>query len=1197
MNPDSPLTPRQGLEMRITALLLGELPADKADALRAQIAADPELTALHTRLRRAIALLHEARTIPAETGEHAPAQLSPERREKLLAHFKTTPVPARPPRRDWKWVAPLGLAATLVLLIGGALLGSKRSRSLESGSDFSAAREVQAVARSVEEPRLGVFETAPTASSALREREASRAQLSSPPLASWETPIALSTPLPNQLADMRPPPAPSKAIGNISAAKPSSGFTEGWSMGGTASASRPAPPPNSMFAEPNTIQTLGSLVPEGANNYTGSTTLAGNSTIAIGGTVNGDFPAPAIPQDAVSYADSALAFQVPPPQTSSLGLVPADKSNFSARTKQDLAGTGSLQLNSGALSLQGQIVPPGASVPTTAGKIGQSPVTVGRPVLPNESGAFTGTGSLSPPPTNETSAYYNQTIGPKFRGEVEEVQKLHTEAEGFEETSRSDLAMKRTDQILNDDKYNIAARERQEDINHKRPQYADAAYNETRSRMLWQVQSAWQSPVRRFNAPESTTIDNNTDAAGTARINAKLQKIIIPKLELREATIVEALEFLKKKSTELDNDPDNARRGVSFALKLESGSGGATPVAPAPAAPAIPGLEAIPGPAATPAAVPIPAAPGVAGVSPTDARISVALTNIPLVEAVKYVTSLANLKYKVEPYAVSIVPMGDSTAELIQKEYKVPPSVISRIVGSDGATGAGKQIAGRVDAVEFLKSAGVTFPEGATSLCIPPSGRLLVRNTQENLDLIDQIIAAISTSGPAPAAEPQPEIATSENPFSTFSLNVTDVSFKLAAASLEKGQMPNVATVRSEEFINAFDYRDPEPAAGTALTCTTERARYPFAQNRDLLRCSVKTAAAGRAPGRPLNVVLLLDNSGSMERADRVRIVQEALRVLVAQLQPQDRLSIVTFARTPHLWIDGVAGDKAAAAVARVSEITPEGGTNLEAALYLGYSTARRHFQEGSINRVVLLTDGAANLGDVNPDTLKQWVETERKRGIALDAFGIGWEGYDDSMLETLSRNGDGRYGFINTPEAAATEFAGQLAGALRVAAADVKVQVEFNPRRVTAYRQIGYAKHQLTKEQFRDNTVDAAELGAAESGNALYVVEVNPRGDGDLGTVRVRFKVPGTTDYREHAWPVPFNGPAQPLDHASPALRLAGTASAFSEMLAGSQFATEVTSDALLRLLNGVPGTFGADPRPRKLEWMIRQAKSLSGR
>ncbi|MCE9608680.1 MAG: von Willebrand factor type A domain-containing protein [Chthoniobacter sp.] len=466
---------------------------------------------------------------------------------------------------------------------------------------------------------------------------------------------------------------------------------------------------------------------------------------------------------------------------------------------------------------------------------------------------------------------------------------------------------------------------------------------------------------------------------------------------------------------------------------------------------------------------------------------------------------------------------------------------------------------------------------------------------QEEVKKLDEVIPAARPA--QPAAIPQPEVATSANAFSTFSLNVSDVSFKLAGASLEKGQMPELATVRSEEFINAFDYRDPEPAAGAPLAFATERARYPFAQNRDLVRFSVKTAAAGRQPGRPLNLVLLLDNSGSMERADRVRILREALRVLAAQLQPQDRLSVVAFARTPRIWADGVTGDKAGAAVARVGEITPQGGTNLEAALDLGYATALRHYQPGSISRVVLLTDGAANLGDVNPDALKRKVETNRQRGVALDCFGIGWEGYDDTLLETLARNGDGRYGFINTPEEAASGFAAQLAGALRVAASDVKVQVEWNPRRVTAYRQIGYAKHQLKKEQFRDNTVDAAEIGAAESGNALYVVEVNPRGEGDLARVRVRFKVPGTADYKEHEWAVSFTKDAPSLEQASPALRLAGTASAFSEWLVASPYAAEVTTDRLLGLLNGVPAIYPADPRPKKLEWMIRTAKSVSGR
>jgi Mg-chelatase subunit ChlD/uncharacterized membrane protein YgcG len=444
---------------------------------------------------------------------------------------------------------------------------------------------------------------------------------------------------------------------------------------------------------------------------------------------------------------------------------------------------------------------------------------------------------------------------------------------------------------------------------------------------------------------------------------------------------------------------------------------------------------------------------------------------------------------------------------------------------------------------------------------------------------------------------PQPEILTRENAFSTFSLNVSDVSFKLAAACLEKGQMPDAASIRSEEFINAFDYRDPEAAAGQPVAFASERARYPFAQNRDLLRFSIKTAAAGRAADRPLNLVLLLDTSGSMERADRVAIIREALRVLVAQLHPQDTVSVVTFARTARLWADGVPGDRAGETLDQVGGITPEGGTNLEEAMRLAYETARRHYLAGGMNRVVLLTDGAANLGNVDPVALKQKVEAQRRQGIALDCFGIGWDDYNDNLLAELSGNGDGRYAFINLPEEAGTEFAAKLAGALQVAAQDAKVQVEFNPQRVISWRQIGYAKHQLTKEQFRDNSVLAAEVAAQEAGNALYTVETKPDGIGPVATVHVRYKIPGTDEVQEHSWEVPYTGNAVALEQSSAAMRLAATASAFSEWLAGSPFAQEVTTDELLKILSGVQEIYGADQRPKKLEWLIRQAKSLSGK
>jgi Mg-chelatase subunit ChlD len=536
-----------------------------------------------------------------------------------------------------------------------------------------------------------------------------------------------------------------------------------------------------------------------------------------------------------------------------------------------------------------------------------------------------------------------------------------------------------------------------------------------------------------------------------------------------------------------------------------------------------------------------------------------------------YITTTANLPAPgATPPAAAPAPALDYYAGRRESEKKEPQSV----AGTPAVPQQTAVINGYFDASATQMSQGVVVTDGEIDRTDAPLRRPHL-----------------------PALVPQPEVLTRNDAFTTFSLNISDVAFKLAQASLQNGVMPDAASMRTEEFINAFDYRDPEPAPGAPIGFACEYASDPFAHNRDFLRFSIKTAAVGRQSGRALNLVLIVDKSGSMERADRVEIISRALSVLAKQLNPQDTLSVIVFARTARLFVDGVPGNEAGRVAKNLQDLTPEGGTNLEEAMKLAYATAMRHYLANGENRVVLLTDGAANLGNVNPAALTTYVESNGKQGIALDCFGVGWEGYNDDLLETISRAGHGRYAFINTPEEAATEFAGKLAGALRVAADDVKVQVEFNPNRVISHRQIGYAKDQLTTEQFRDNNVRAAQIGAAESGNALYAVEINPGGEGPLGTVHVRFRVPGTSDYQEHEWTVDYSGAAVPLEKASPAMRLAATSASFCEWLAGSPYAGEVTPDRLLSYINGVPKVYGADDRPAKLEWMIRQAKSISGK
>jgi general secretion pathway protein D len=356
----------------------------------------------------------------------------------------------------------------------------------------------------------------------------------------------------------------------------------------------------------------------------------------------------------------------------------------------------------------------------------------------------------------ETPGYYNRTITPKFRANVEEVKRLLLEADGFYETGRYDLAFKRYEQVLNIDPYNIAARKGEEKVNLARDNSALAGYNEARSRAIWKLDLAWSNPVRKFGTRESFVIDNNQSAAaGTQRIQTKLNQIIIPRLEFREASIREAVDYLRKRSIELDNTGIEPR-GVNIVLKLESAPGVALPPPEAAPAPPIPGLEPLPG--AAPAA-PV-AAPALAPINPNEARITIALSNIPLVEALKYITELANLKFKVEPYAVSIVPQGTPTEVLLTKEYKVPPGFIGTVGGSPAgsdalapaapadATKGGSAIAGRRDAKEFLIAQGVLFPPGASATYIAATSRLVVRNTQENLDLIDTLISTLGTGGP-----------------------------------------------------------------------------------------------------------------------------------------------------------------------------------------------------------------------------------------------------------------------------------------------------------------------------------------------------------------------------------------------------------------------------------------------------------------
>jgi general secretion pathway protein D len=381
--------------------------------------------------------------------------------------------------------------------------------------------------------------------------------------------------------------------------------------------------------------------------------------------------------------------------------------------------------------------------------------------------------------------YFNKTMDPNFIAKVEEVKALLTEADGFYNSGRYDLAFKKYDQVLKLDPYNTAARRGQEKINDTKYKYGVEAYNETRSRQLWEVEKAWEEPVRQYGRTVGPISDAFTrDASGTARITNKLNTIIIPRVEFRDATVREAIDFLREQAAENDPSPEG-KKGVDIVLRMTPLGQVAPPPVPvvpatSPAAGASPAAAAPPGGAPAGGTTPVTARPVVArpvvaaaATSPAEARITLTLNQIPLGEALRYIANQAGLKVKVEPYAVSIIPLSEQSNDLITKEYRVPPDFISSALtpaysalsagayrqkkGLEAPTGTGKdtqestggqQLVNREGAKEFLEAQGVAFPPGASANFLPQSSRLIVRNTQDNLDLVDAIVEQLNVAIP-----------------------------------------------------------------------------------------------------------------------------------------------------------------------------------------------------------------------------------------------------------------------------------------------------------------------------------------------------------------------------------------------------------------------------------------------------------------
>ena len=342
---------------------------------------------------------------------------------------------------------------------------------------------------------------------------------------------------------------------------------------------------------------------------------------------------------------------------------------------------------------------------------------------------------------------------------------------------------------------------------------------------------------------------------------------------------------------------------------------------------------------------------------------------------------------------------------------------------------------------------------------------------------------------------------TSDDPLSTFSIDVDTASYANVRRFLTRGTPPPADAVRVEELINYFRFRYPDPAGGEPVSVTTELSECPWnpAHRLALIGLQARRLPAARTP--PRNLVFLLDVSGSMSDPDKLPMVKTAMRMLADTLTAEDKVAIVVYAGSSGVALPSTPGDRKTEIQKAIADLEASGSTNGAEGIRLAYDVAAKSFLEGGINRVILATDGDFNVGVTSQGELVRLIEEQRTRGVFLSVLGVGTGNLKDSTMEMLANRGNGNYAYLDSLHEARRVLVAEAGATLITVAKDVKIQVEFNPRLVGAYKLIGYENRVLAHADFNDDKKDAGEIGAGHSVTALYEI-VPPGAPVAAGTV-----------------------------------------------------------------------------------------------
>lgn len=446
-----------------------------------------------------------------------------------------------------------------------------------------------------------------------------------------------------------------------------------------------------------------------------------------------------------------------------------------------------------------------------------------------------------------------------------------------------------------------------------------------------------------------------------------------------------------------------------------------------------------------------------------------------------------------------------------------------------------------------------------------------------------------------PSAEEVPTgfIKTSEQDTSTFGADVDTGSYTLTRRHLNEGKLPDSASVRVEEFINYFKYDYPLPTE-EPFRVHLEGGPAPFGENLSLLKISIKAKEFPIEQRKPVNLVFLIDVSGSMQGADRIGLIKYALGHLVRKLEPSDTLGIVVYAGADRVLLEPTPVQNKAAILDALDNLTIGGSTAGEAGIRKAYALAEAAKRDDGINRVVLCTDGDFNVG-ASGQELYRLIESFRDKGVFLTTLGFGTGNYKDETLEQLADRGNGQYAYLDSPNEALRVLGENLVGTLQVVAKDVKIQVQFKPDSVTRYRLIGYDNRRLRNEDFTNDKVDSGDVGAGHYVSALYEVELVPGAStAELATVRVRFKPPEGDTSTEVSSTFPRSALALDLEHASQDFRFIAAVAEFGEILRKSPESEGARFDEVLRLVRSSTSESSGTDKLELIQ-LVEKAQALS--